>query len=65
MTADSEYERLLGRISDIYTTGRVRAHQAVNAHVGLPHGEPMNDRYELLLFPSVSAAGDQSQTRNK
>ena len=26
----AEYESLLGRISDVYTQGRVRAHQAVN-----------------------------------
>jgi len=27
---DSVYQRLLGCISDIYTTGQLRAHQAVN-----------------------------------
>ena len=30
---DSEYQQLLGRISDVYTTGRVRAHEAVNAQI--------------------------------
>ena len=29
-TTDSEYQRLLGRISEVYTNGQVRAHQAVN-----------------------------------
>ena len=29
----SEYQRLLTRISDTYTAGRMRAHQAVNAHL--------------------------------
>jgi predicted nuclease of restriction endonuclease-like (RecB) superfamily len=33
LPADSEYQRLLGRISEVYATGRVRAHQAVNAHI--------------------------------
>lgn len=33
LTADSEYLRLLGRISEVYTTGQVRAHQAVNAQI--------------------------------
>ena len=31
LTADSEYQQLLGRISEVYTAGQVRAHQAVNA----------------------------------
>ncbi len=29
----AEYQRLLTRISDTYTAGRMRAHQAVNAHL--------------------------------
>ena len=29
--ADAEYQRLLGRISEVYSTGQVRATQAVNA----------------------------------
>ncbi|MBF0107473.1 MAG: hypothetical protein HQM16_19370 [Deltaproteobacteria bacterium] len=33
LTTDSEYQRLLGRISEVYTTGQVRAHQAVNTHI--------------------------------
>ena len=33
LTTDSEYQRLLGRISEVYTTGQVRAHQAVNAQI--------------------------------
>ncbi len=33
LTSDSDYHRLLGRISEIYTTGQVRANQAVNAHI--------------------------------
>ena len=27
------YEQLLGRISEVYTSGQVRAHQAVNAQI--------------------------------
>jgi predicted nuclease of restriction endonuclease-like (RecB) superfamily len=33
LTTDSDYQRLLGRISDVYTTGQLRASQAVNAHI--------------------------------
>ena len=33
LTADSGYQRLLGRISEVYTAGRMRAHQAVNVHI--------------------------------
>ena len=33
LTTDSEYQRLLSRISVVYTTGQVRAYQAVNAHI--------------------------------
>ena len=32
MTQD-EYQRLLGRISDVYTTGQTRATQTVNPHI--------------------------------
>jgi predicted nuclease of restriction endonuclease-like (RecB) superfamily len=31
LTADSGYQQLLGRISEVYTAGRLRAHQAVNS----------------------------------
>ena len=39
LATDSEYQRLLGRISAVYTTGQVRAHQAVARHLapGGPH----------------------------
>jgi len=33
LTTDSGYQRLLGRISEVYTAGRIRAYQAVNAHI--------------------------------
>jgi predicted nuclease of restriction endonuclease-like (RecB) superfamily len=33
LTTDAEYQNLLGRISQVYTAGQVRAHQAVNAHI--------------------------------
>ena len=33
LTTDSGLQSLLGRISDVYTTGQVRAHQAVNAQI--------------------------------
>jgi len=33
LTTDSGYQQLLGRISEVYTTGQMRAQQAVNAHI--------------------------------
>ena len=33
LTIDSEYQKLLGLISEVYTTGQVRANQAVNVHI--------------------------------
>ena len=33
LTTDTEYQRLLGRISEVYTEGQVRAHRAVNAQL--------------------------------
>ena len=33
LTTDVGYEQLLSRISDVYTTGQARAHQAIHAHI--------------------------------
>jgi len=33
LTPEPEYQRLLGRISEVYIAGQVRAHQAVNTHI--------------------------------
>jgi hypothetical protein len=33
LTTDTGYQHLLGKISDVYTTGQARAAQAVNAHI--------------------------------
>ena len=33
LTTDAEYQRLVSRISEVYTVGQVRAHQAVNANI--------------------------------
>ena len=33
LTHDDGYQELVTRISDVYTTGRVRAEQSVNAHI--------------------------------
>lgn len=33
LSTDTDYQRLLTRISEVYTTGQLRAHQAVNAHL--------------------------------
>lgn len=33
LTTDSAYQKLLRRLSEVYTEGQVRAHQSVNAHI--------------------------------
>jgi predicted nuclease of restriction endonuclease-like (RecB) superfamily len=33
LTHDSDYQQLLGRISEVFSTGQLRAHQAVNTHI--------------------------------
>ena len=33
LTTNAEYQHLLARISDVYTTGQLRAHHAVNTHL--------------------------------
>ena len=33
LTPDSGYQQLLGKISEVYTSGQIRAHQAVNAQI--------------------------------
>ncbi len=33
LTRDDGYQKLVTRISDVYTTGRVRAEQSVNFHM--------------------------------
>jgi predicted nuclease of restriction endonuclease-like (RecB) superfamily len=33
LTTNAEYQNLLARISDVYTTGQLRAHHAVNTHL--------------------------------
>ena len=33
LTADDGYQSLLGKISQVYATGQLRAHQAVHAHI--------------------------------
>jgi hypothetical protein len=33
LTADDGYQSLLGKISEVYTTGQTRATQAVNTHI--------------------------------
>jgi len=33
LTSDSEYRNLLGRISEVYSAGKLRAYQAVNTHM--------------------------------
>jgi hypothetical protein len=51
LTSDAEYQRLLGRISEVYATGQVRAHQAVNVQMT----EPTGRLAETLLSSSRAA----------
>ena len=66
LTTDSEYQQLLGRISDVYTTGQIRANQAVNVHitetywqighdiVEFEQGGKARAEYGKALLPSLS-----------
>lgn len=66
LTTASEYQQLLGRISDVYTTGQIRANQAVNVHitetywqighdiVEFEQGGKARAEYGKALLPSLS-----------
>jgi hypothetical protein len=49
LTADSGYQGLLSRISEVYTTGQLRAHQAVNAHLTQTYWYPKGQKPSDLL----------------
>ena len=38
LSSDSDYQNLLGRISQTYNEGRLQAYQSVNAHMTEPIG---------------------------
>ncbi len=66
LTTDSGYQSLLGRISEVYTTGQLRAHQAVNSvitetywHIGrdiveFEQGGKVRADYGTALLASLS-----------
>ena len=66
LSTESEYQRLLGRISEVYSTGQRRAHQAVNAqmtetywHIGhdiveFEQGGKIRAEYGKSLLDSLS-----------
>ena len=47
LTHDDGYQKLVTRISDVYTTGRVRAEQAVNAHITATYWQIGHDIVEF------------------
>jgi predicted nuclease of restriction endonuclease-like (RecB) superfamily len=55
LTAAPDYQRLLGRISEVYTAGQVRAHQAVNAHITETYWQIGHDIVEFEQAGKVRA----------
>src|SRR5260221_11220064 len=55
LTADSDYQLLLGRISEVYTGGQVRAHQAVNVHITETYWQIGHDIVEFEQAGKVRA----------
>jgi hypothetical protein len=47
LTTESEYQRLLSRISEVYTADQVRAHQAVNAQITETYWQIAHDIVEF------------------
>ena len=55
LTQDDGYQRLVTRISEVYTTGRVRAEQAVNVHMTETYWEIGHDIVEFEQGGKVRA----------
>jgi predicted nuclease of restriction endonuclease-like (RecB) superfamily len=55
LTHDDGYQKLVIRISDVYTTGRVRAEQAVNAHITATYWQIGHDIVEFEQGGKVRA----------
>ena len=47
LTADGGYQSLLGKISEVYTIGQMRATQAVNAHITATYWQIGHDIVEF------------------
>ncbi len=55
LTTAPDYQSLLGRISEVYTAGQVRAHQAVNAHITETYWQIGHDIVEFEQGGTVRA----------
>ena len=55
LTADSGYQRLLGRITEVYTWGQLRANQAVNAQITETYWQIGHDMVEFEQGGKVRA----------
>ena len=55
LSTDSGYQQLLGRISEVYTTGQVRANQAVNAQITETYWQIGHDIVEFEQGGNVRA----------
>ena len=64
LTTAPDYQRLLGRISEIYTTGRMRAHQAINAHITETYWQIGHDIVEFEQGGNVRAEYGQALLEN-
>lgn len=47
LTSDAAYQNLLARISDVYDTGQMRAHQAINTHLTATYWQIGHDIVEF------------------
>jgi len=55
LTADNGYQSLLGKISEVYTSGQIRATQAVNAHITETYWQIGHDIVEFEQGGSIRA----------
>jgi predicted nuclease of restriction endonuclease-like (RecB) superfamily len=55
LTTDSEYQQLVGRISEVYTKGQLRATQAVNVHITQTYWQIGHDIVEFEQGGKVRA----------
>ncbi len=55
LITDDGYQSLLGKISEVYTTGQTRATQAVNAHITATYWQIGHDIVEFEQGGNVRA----------
>lgn len=61
---DDGYDKLVTRISDVYTTGRGRAEQAVNAHITATYWQIGRDIVEFEQGGKVRAEYGKALLKN-